>query len=937
MIKNINGHDYQVLPEEFVFQHHDRYNNLKIIPELAKFERIVSLLREISLSLKINHFIHVLPTHGGFIPIQLSNTIENIFIHSLDIHQLENTFANINHTPNVFISPEIPSSTSLIFFDSSSQPFDDIFSNNIVLYRRSQKPDLISNANEYHLSGTDLWLSLPESLVSPFIKEFHPFIKGDELEYDNLIDLCIMVKNGGDQFETMLRENFHLIDKWTILDTGSTDNTIEIINRVLVGKKRGQLYCEPFINFPDSRNRCLELAGQTCKYTLMLDDTYIVKGNLREFLQVVRGDQFATSYSLYVTSDDVQYTSNRIVKTENKLRYVFKLHEIINPVGNINVSIPADVANIFDYRCDYMEGRTMERKAYDLRVLEEGLRDEPDNPRNLYYLAQTYSLLKKYDVAFDYFIQRVNHPVQGFIQEKHDAYFEAGRIANFQLKKPWNECQELYEKAFAMDNKRPESQYFLGIHYYLEGNYKEAWTYFYRAYQIGFPVHCEFSLKPTLSFFFLPKFLAELCYTYAKNYTLGKQVALFFLQNNQPVSIEYETMKLWYNIFSLLETMHLSLPDVVAVGEKPILTFVADSGSQFGSWSGRDILTRGMGGSETYIIEMARWIQRSGVFRVIVFCRCEEMDIFENVTYLPIVEYTDFICKNRVHSSVISRFTEYIPCSIEGHVENVFLVLHDLVPEGTIIPIHPKLKKVFCLSEWHVDHFLKIFPSFADRTIALYYGVDQPLKIENYVKIPYKFIYSSYPNRGLLSLLEMWSTIIKREPRASLHIYCDVDGKWVNSVVPEEMEKIRRLLSEYGSSDVPMNIFYHGWVPKRVLMESWMTADVWFYPTAFLETFCLTALECAISRTLAITTKLGSLVNVVGDRGILLEGDARSDEWRENAIETLFEVLENKEKKENFIERNYQWAKSLTWETQSKKLLSHLFVGENNVIHYGEL
>ena len=44
------------------------------------------------------------------------------------------------------------------------------------------------------------------------------------------------------QFEQMLNDNLPIIDKWTILDTGSTDETIDIINRVLVGKKNGNLY-----------------------------------------------------------------------------------------------------------------------------------------------------------------------------------------------------------------------------------------------------------------------------------------------------------------------------------------------------------------------------------------------------------------------------------------------------------------------------------------------------------------------------------------------------------------------------------------------------------------------------------------------------------------------------------------------------------------------
>ena len=33
-----------------------------------------------------------------------------------------------------------------------------------------------------------------------------------------------------------------------------------------------------------------------------------------------------------------------------------------------------------------------------------------------------------------------------------------------------------------------------------------------KAFEIGYPIHCQYSLKPTLSYYFLPKFLAPLCY-----------------------------------------------------------------------------------------------------------------------------------------------------------------------------------------------------------------------------------------------------------------------------------------------------------------------------------------------------------------------------------------------------------------------------------------
>jgi hypothetical protein len=180
----------------------------------------------------------------------------------------------------------------------------------------------------FNIKNTDLFVYLNENKIDSFKQTFQYFFEKDNeavLNYDNLINLCIMVKNGGEQFEDMLNKNMHLIDRWTILDTGSTDKTIDIINKVLVGKKRGELFQEPFINFRDSRNRCLELAGTHCKYNLMLDDTYIIEGDLRDFLNTVRGDQISDSFTLIVKSSDSEYGSNRITKSEKKLKYIHKI------------------------------------------------------------------------------------------------------------------------------------------------------------------------------------------------------------------------------------------------------------------------------------------------------------------------------------------------------------------------------------------------------------------------------------------------------------------------------------------------------------------------------------------------------------------------------------------------------------------------------------
>ncbi len=940
----LNKRGYKINTNEFNTIVHNEYNNLVIREKLGHFERVVSLLTDLSQFSRQCLFFS--QSHGGFVPISVSCYYDNIYLLKNDEIQLANFKENVAGF-NVTNAKWSFDSTSeqpvdLIVYSENYDDIDEYIVkkyNPIILTRLNQK--LLKSGeynNIYELTGSSLALYIPNRIHDTFVKEFHYYINGDKLAYDNLINLCIMVKNGGKQFEDMLNANMHLIDRWTILDTGSTDETLEIINRVLIGKKKGDLFQEPFINFRDSRNRLLELAGESCKFTLMLDDTYVINGDLRGFLNEVRGDQFADSFTLYIKSEDVEYGSNRVLKTDRKLKYIFKIHEVVQEKDNMNVVIPIQRANILDGRFDYMEKRTMDRKKLDLKLLYEEVEDDPNNPRSFYYLAQTYNLLEEYEKAYFYFLKRMNHPVEGFFQERIDAVFEAARIANFKLNKPWKECEELYLKAYGLDKTRPDSLYFLGIHHHLEGNKQFAFEYFKKAFEAGYPIHCQYSLKPTLSFHFLPKFLSQLCYEF-NDFQLGEKCTTLYLEKNAPDADMYSVMVSWHNIFVKLNMMRMgkeSLSNMIMpnTNNKPVLCFVADGG--FEPWTGSDILTKGVGGSETYIIEMARHIQKQGRFKVIVFCNCIQQSIFEGVEYIPISYYSPFAANTEIHTCIVSRFSEYIPVAIHGKVKNLYLVLHDLTPSGVVLPIHEKFKKVFCLSEWHVGYFLNIFPQFKDITVPFYYGIDvnkfdneslvndaeAPKSniymqvVETVQKTPNKFIYSSFPNRGLLQLLQMWPRIYEKYPTASLHIYADVNGNWVNSVEGELMVKIRDLLQTLTTH----NINYHGWVNKSELADAWKTSEYWFYPCTFMETFCLTAVEAALSKTLAITNGLAALQNTVGDRGICIEGDATKPEWQEKALFELFSIMEDKTKKENFIECNYKWASTLSWESQADKL-----------------
>lgn len=918
MVK-IDGIEYMVRPDEYLPYTHPEYNFLKLHHDLGLHERLIGLIERIRDCFGVEEAVGLVSfdtRFGGFIPIRLGDSYSEVFLvntppgHQMDIiSNMGNRESNIRFVEGMYRLPERGVAMSLTAGIAGAGVC-------ICPVRRALEP----GEEVFVLGATGFYVYVTAALIDAFERVFHFYIGEDGvLSYDNLIHACFMIKDAGSGFEDVLIENLPFIDRWTILDTGSTDGTIDTIRRVLGGKKDGELYCEPFIDFGSSRNRLLELAGKRCKYTIMLDDTYILRGGFREFLEQTRSDHYASSFSLNVHSGDMIYGSNRVLKTARGLRYIYRIHEVISPHDNINVMIPDEVAFIEDRESAYMEKRTMGRKREDLRMLFEDMEEDPNDPRVYYYIAQTYSLLGDDNKAYEYFLKRGRMTNAGFLQERFDAIFEAARIANFKLKKTWVECEALYEEASRIDGSRPEPHYFIGIHHMMSGATRVAYARLRDAFLLGYPAHCQYSLRPTISFHFVPKFLARLCYN-MEDYGLGRDACTLFLSCNKRGDDDYDEVVSWAQIYDKLLLLQKHRDVKPSIPLKPILCFHADGG--FHPWTGSDILTRGMGGSETCIIEMARHIQRTGRFDVRVFCNTpdKEQEEFEGVVYHHLDEYYRFIRANYIHTVIVSRFSEYLPATFRGFVENAYLILHDLTPSGIVIPLDKRLKRVFCLTDWHVDYFTNTFPQLKNMTSSLYYGLDGydfPVKKEKY-----SFIYSSFPDRGLLELLKMWQQIYEAQPHATLHIYSDIHHPWTERVAPEKMREIRALIASFETGDKNRSgIRYHGWVSKKELEMAWRSAHIWFYPCVFLETFCLTALEAARSRTVVVSNHLGALRETIGDRGIIIDGDPATEAWREEALRALLPILQDLDDGSRLVRSNYEWSLALTWEGQAGVLL----------------
>jgi glycosyltransferase involved in cell wall biosynthesis len=268
--------------------------------------------------------------------------------------------------------------------------------------------------------------------------------------------LCLnmIVKNESKIIERLLGSVLSIVDTYCICDTGSTDNTAEVIRAFMAAAgKAGEVYVEPFQNFGYNRTHALERAAAWGEYALLLDaDMKLVieptfdKGALKE-----------KGYCIIQKNGAMEYYNTRIVKTGVGVKCVGPTHEYYDfPGGGGGHKLSTLwIEDIGDGGC---KADKFER---DIRLLKAALEKEPRNDRYHFYLAQSYNHVGKKAEAYEYYKKRVE--LGGWVEEVFYAAMEAGNMAK-ELGKI-EEAVYWWMEAYNKHPKRSESLYELAKYY----------------------------------------------------------------------------------------------------------------------------------------------------------------------------------------------------------------------------------------------------------------------------------------------------------------------------------------------------------------------------------------------------------------------------------------------------------------------------------------
>jgi len=167
--------------------------------------------------------------------------------------------------------------------------------------------------------------------------------------------------------------------------------------------------------------------------------------------------------------------------------------------------------------------------------------------------------------------------------------------------------------------------------------------------------------------------------------------------------------------------------------------------------------------------------------------------------------------------------------------------------------------------------------------------------------------WSSSPDRGLDNLLYILPWIKERVPEA--HIVCFYGLNNMYKMNPQFAEECEKLIKTAGEDSVQ----FKGRIGQKELVKEWEKAHIWLYPTAFSETYCITAKEAQLSGTPTLTTRLAALDTTVGEHGILIEPHAYSRESRVRFIEEAVKLMTDEEYWQEWSDKGRAGTSRIDW------------------------
>ncbi len=295
-------------------------------------------------------------------------------------------------------------------FKSMQLPLNDIVLENQKLFREKWANQRNDNQKLEAAFGSKK-NSLPK-----YNSEMGFSIRVPETDFEFGVSLTMIVKNEEHHLPDCLKSVSGVVDEIVIVDTGSTDKTIEIAKQF-----NAKVIEFPWVDcFATARN--IALGNATRSWVLWMDaDDRLPVQEIPKF-KVLKEQLSQTSNSAFVMrvhctdrdgSSKTVVDHVRLFRNNPKLKWSYRVHEQILPAIR-KMSGEVDFTDISIMHVGYAKLENLPlKRSRDHRLLELQERETPEDTFLLFNLGHSFLEDKNYDLAAKYLESSINNSLPG--------------------------------------------------------------------------------------------------------------------------------------------------------------------------------------------------------------------------------------------------------------------------------------------------------------------------------------------------------------------------------------------------------------------------------------------------------------------------------------------------------------------------------------------
>jgi glycosyltransferase involved in cell wall biosynthesis len=693
------------------------------------------------------------------------------------------------------------------------------------------------------------------------------------------------------------------LDYWCICDTGSTDGTQQVIHEYFKQHNiPGELHECEWKNFGYNRTQAFIKANHAqaihrCTYYFVMDADDQLIGSLENFK---KDTSQADAYHIYIRMGSTQFHRLQLFHTRHCWKYVGVLHEYPTCDSGQIQKLTVPDCYIQDGRCGSRTTNTTDKYLTDANILLQGIRDEPDNDRYYFYLGQSYFDAGDYQNSIKYYTHRIK---MGRWAE--EVYYSMYRCvyAKYHLSGQITDVIPDFLRAYRYRPSRLEAL-FVVMDHFRGSDPKKGYEYGVAGYPacLEYPTDLLFVGESIHRYQFADSL--AVCAFYAGDHKKAIHLNQHLLRLAEAGESRIDVDRVKQNLkFSQDAVANDDTEDLSVVEDDSRTTVCFYTGYSDIKYNGSNYNEMKVRGSEIAAVNLATCLAKQ--YRVF-FCGYNIKSGYHEGVKYSTPEYLRQLLDNfEVDILIISKYVNYFT-EFRNTAKQVYLWLHDVDPlpwltgskfhnwgYSLIYNQRDQINKVVCLSEWHQGKIQRDSGLDSDKFCVIGNGLHNCDFPEGIERVKYRFIYCSQPDRSLHNILDILPEIVQVIPEATLHIYTDL--------TTEFQCRIDKLDYVVG----------HGQITHDQVVTKFQESDVWLYiPDTFCETYCICALEAQRAGCLCFVSQIGSLPNIVGDRGVVFKpGDDR--------VSIIAKSLRDPEFIRERRRLMYDWSVEQTWENRT--------------------